>query len=68
VKNRETLYDSLNDYLTVESIKSNIDQENKINIRANRESPKPGCAKKIIVVTGTNITTLKIDLTRNARF
>jgi len=67
-KNRETFYASLNDYLTVESIKSNICQENEISIRANGEFLKPGCAKRIIDVTGTNITTLKIDLTRYARF
>ena len=36
-KNRETFYTSLNDYLTVESIKSNICQENEISIRTNGE-------------------------------
>jgi len=40
-KNRETFYASLNDYLTVEAIKSNICQENEIIIKTNDELLKP---------------------------
>ena len=68
LKDRETICASLNDYLTVEAIKSNINEENEISIRVNGDLIIPGRAKRIRDIAGTNITTLKIDLIRKKLF
>jgi len=64
VKNRESVYASLNDYLTVEAIKSNISEENEISIRVNGDPLIPGRAKRIRDIAGPNINTFRIDLIR----
>lgn len=68
LKDRETICASLNDYLTVEAIKSNIGEENEISIRVNDNLLIPGMAKRIRDIAGTNINTLRIDLTRKKVF
>lgn len=68
LKDRETICASLNDYLTVEAIKSNISKENEISIRVNGDLLIPGRTKRIRDIAGTDINTLKIDLTRKKLF
>ena len=68
LKNRATVCASLNDYLTVEAVKSNFRKENEISIRANGVFLIPGRAKRIRDLTGTEVTTLRIDLTRGELF
>ena len=64
LKDRETISASLNDYLTVEAVKSNIGEGNEISIKANGKPLIPGEAKMIRDITGQNIDTLRIDLRR----
>ena len=64
VKNRESVCASLNDYLTVETIKSNINEESEISIRVNGDPLIPGRAKRIRDIAGANVNTLRLDLTR----
>ncbi len=68
LKDRETICASLNDYLTVEAIKSNIGEENEISIRVNGDLLIPGKARRIRDIAGTNINTVKVDLTRKKLF
>ena len=42
LKDRDTICASLNDYMTVEAIKSNIGEESEIDIRANGNLLIPG--------------------------
>jgi hypothetical protein len=64
LKDRERVHVSLNDYLTIEGVKSNIDKENEIIIRINGNPVKPGNAKKIRDIIDPGTDTLKIDLKR----
>jgi len=64
LKDRERINVSLNDYLTVEGVKNNIDKESEIIIRINDNPVKRGNAKRIRDIIDPNIDTLKIDLTR----
>ncbi len=64
LKDRETICASLDDYLTVEAIKSNIGKESEIGIRANGDLLIPGEAERIGDITGTSSSILRIDITR----
>jgi len=64
LKDRETICASLDDYLTVEAIKSNIAEENEISVRANGDLLELGTSKKIRDIIGASKDTLRIDLTR----
>jgi hypothetical protein len=64
LKDRESICASLDDYLTVEAIKSNIGKESQIGIRANGDLLIPGEAKRIGDITGPSSSILRIDITR----
>ena len=64
LRDRETISASLNDYLAVEAVKSNIGEGTEISIKANGKPLMPGKAKMIRDITGQNIDTLRIDLRR----
>jgi hypothetical protein len=64
VKDRETIRASLNDYLTVQAIESNIGEEDEVKITANDCLLIPGKAKKIGDIAGSDGDTLRINVTR----
>jgi len=61
---RASICASLDDYLTVEAIKSSIGEENEIGIRANGDLLIPGEAKKRGDISGTRGSIERIDVTR----